>query len=54
MQATIQGIDPQATSFVNGAHLVTATYTTADEIYNDLTKAIQNFQRLGAYNSKQT
>lgn len=54
VQTKIVGADATATTFEAGAHLVTATYTTSNQIYQDLTKAIQNFQRLGAYNSKQT
>lgn len=54
VQTKITTTDSTATTFDKGAHVVEVEYTTANSIYQDLAKAIQNFQRLGAYNSQQT
>ena len=41
-----------ATTFKDGAHYVNATYSTSDDIYNDLVAAINSFQTFGLTNSK--
>ena len=41
-----------ASKFKDGAHYVETTYTTSDQIYNDLVDAINSFQSFGLNNSK--
>lgn len=41
-----------ATSFVEGAHAVQATYNSAQELYDDLNSAINEFMKLGQSNAK--